>query len=90
MDEREFYTEKRVTKSTNYSCTKCRQAADYEIQWLERTKKNSLPRHASDIDQRKFAKARNHLVRIDDMLMCKNPRCRSRFDIPNYQSVVFT
>jgi hypothetical protein len=29
------------------------------------------------------------MVRIDDMLDCKNPRCRRRFDIPNAQSVVF-
>ncbi|MDT7604858.1 MAG: hypothetical protein QOF61_2855, partial [Acidobacteriota bacterium] len=32
---------------------------------------------------------RDYMVRIDDMLMCKNPRCRKRFDIPNSQSVVF-
>ena len=37
----------------------------------------------------KFAKARDYLVRVDDMLNCPNPRCRGRFEIPNSQSVVF-
>lgn len=89
MDEREFYTERRVSKTASYVCPKCREKADYDVQWLERSKKAKLPSHASEIDRMKFAKARNHLVRIDDMLMCKNQRCRARFDIPNFQSVVF-
>ena len=89
MDEREFYTERRVSKTASYVCPKCRQQGDYDVQWLERSKKRSLPSHASEIDRMKFAKARNHLVRIDDMLLCKNNRCRARFDIPNFQSVVF-
>ena len=89
MDEREFYTERRVTKTASYVCPKCRERSDFEVQWLERSKKKSLPSHASDIDRAKFAKARNHLVRIDDVVVCKNQRCRARFDIPNLQSVVF-
>jgi aspartate carbamoyltransferase regulatory subunit len=28
-------------------------------------------------------------VRIDDMLACRNTRCRRRFEIPSSQSVVF-
>ena len=34
-----------------------------------------------------FAKARDYMVRVDDMLTCV--RCRRRFDIPNFQTVVF-
>jgi hypothetical protein len=89
MDEREFYTERRVTKSASYVCPKCRERADYDVQWIERSKKQSLPPRASEIDRAKFAKARNHLVRVDDVVMCRNNRCRHRFDIPNFQSVVF-
>ena len=89
MDEREFYTERRVTKTASYVCPKCRERSDFDVQWLERSKKKSLPSHAGDIDRAKFAKARNHLVRIDDVVVCKNQRCRARFDIPNLQSVVF-
>jgi len=89
MDERQFYTERRVTKTASYVCPKCRERSDFDVQWLERSKKNSLPSHANEIDRAKFAKARNHLVRIDDVVVCKNQRCRARFDIPNLQSVVF-
>jgi hypothetical protein len=28
-------------------------------------------------------------VRVDDQLMCKNARCRKRFEIPSAQSIVF-
>lgn len=89
MDEREFYTENRVSKKATYTCPKCRQKEEYDVAWLERSKKNSLPRYASDIDRAKFSKSRNHLVRIDDFVVCKNNRCRARFEIPNFQSVVF-
>jgi hypothetical protein len=30
------------------------------------------------------------MLRTDDMLMCKNMRCRKRFEISGVQSVVFT
>jgi hypothetical protein len=29
------------------------------------------------------------MVRIDDMLYCPNPSCRSKFEFPNSQTVVF-
>ena len=34
-----------------------------------------------------FQKARDYMVRVDDQLTCQ--RCRKRFDIPNFQTVVF-
>ena len=89
MDEREFYTERRVKKTASYVCPMCRERADYEVTWIERSKKDRLPPKANEIDRAKFQKARNHLVRVDDVLFCKNNRCRKRFDIPNLQSVVF-
>ncbi len=89
MDEREFYIEKPETKRATYTCPKCRQRSEFQIRWLRRTKKKSLPPGASDYDRAKFAKARDYLVRVDDVLSCPNPRCRCRFEIPNYQTVVF-
>lgn len=89
MDERDFYTEKPETKRASYTCPKCRQSSEFEIRWLRRTKKRELPRGANDYDRAKFAKARDYLVRVDDMLFCPNPRCRNRFEIPNSQTVVF-
>ena len=89
MDERDFYTEKQEIKRATYNCPKCRQSSEFEIRWLRRSKQRELPRGASDYDRAKFAKARDYLVRVDDMLFCPNPRCRNRFEIPNSQTVVF-
>ncbi len=89
MDERDFYTEKQETKRANYVCPKCRQSQEFQIRWLRRTKKRELPRGASDFDRAKFAKARDYMVRVDDMCYCPNPRCRAKFEIPNSQTVVF-
>lgn len=40
-------------------------------------------------DRARFAKSRDYMVRVDDQLMCKNMKCRRRFEIPSSQSVVF-
>lgn len=88
MDERDFYTETPETKRATYACPKCRQSAEFQIRWLRRTKKKSIPSGASDQERAKFAKATDYLVRADDSLVCPNQRCRKRFEIPDYQSVV--
>ena len=89
MDERDLYTEKQETKRASYSCPKCKQTSEFQIRWLRRSKKSSLPRGADDYLRAKFANARDYMVRVDDMLNCPNPRCRGRFEIPNSQTVVF-
>jgi hypothetical protein len=89
MEERDLYDEKEQKKAHNLTCPHCRQAADYEISWLFRTKKKQLPPRADDRDRAKFAKARSYMVRKDDLLMCKNMRCRKRFEIAGVQSVAF-
>jgi len=90
MDEREFFDEKPEKKMASLSCPHCQQASEYEITWLVRTKKKQLPGRADDRDRAKFAKARSYMLRKDDMLACKNLRCRKRFEISGVQSVVFT
>ena len=89
MDEREFFNEKETTKPANLHCTHCRQADTYDVRWLVREKKNSLPRGADERDRAKFAKLRSYMIRRDDLVMCKNIRCRKRFEISGLQSVVF-
>ena len=89
MDERDFYTEKPETKKARYTCPKCRESSEFDVRWLRRTRKREIPRGASDFDRAKFAKARDYLVRVDDVIFCPNARCRHRFEIPNSQSVVF-
>ena len=87
LNERDFFNERQEMKRATFSCPHCRERADYDVRWLTRTKKNSLPRGANEQDRARFAKSRDYMVRIDDMLACRS--CRRRFEIPNSQSVVF-
>ena len=89
MDERDFYDERPEKKMATLNCPHCQQAAEYEITWLSRTKKRQLPPRADDRDRAKFAKARSYMVRKDDMVACKNIRCRKRFEVAGVQSVAF-
>jgi hypothetical protein len=89
LDERELYNEREEKKKHTLMCPHCRQEAEYEIAWLVRTKKNSLPPRADERDRAKFAKARSYMVRRDDLVGCKNMRCRKRFEVTSLQSVAF-
>lgn len=89
MEERDFFDESQVAKPANLSCLHCRTADTYEIRWLVRTKKKSLGGRADERDRARFTKARSYMLRRDDVVLCKNPRCRKRFEISGVQSVVF-
>lgn len=89
MDERDFFDESETRKPATLSCLHCRQSDTYEIRWLVRSKKKALPRGGDERDRAKFAKARSYMIRRDDVLQCKNVRCRKRFEISGVQSVVF-
>ena len=71
------------------TCPHCGQANEYDIGWVVRMKKKQLPGRADERDRAKFAKARSYMVRKDDLLACKNMRCRKRFEISSVQSVAF-
>jgi hypothetical protein len=89
MEERDFYNESETTKPATLSCSHCRQTETYDVRWLTRTKKPALRGPADERDRAKFAKAQSYMIRRDDVLQCKNPRCRKRFEISGLQSVVF-
>lgn len=89
MEERDFFDEKEVLKPANLSCLFCHQTDTYEIRWLERKKKAALRGSADERDRARFAKARSYMLRRDDVVQCKNQRCRKRFEISGVQSVVF-
>jgi hypothetical protein len=89
MDERDFFDEKEAKKPHTLTCPSCRTANEYELNWLVRTKKRQLPGRADERDRAKFAKAQSYMVRRDDMVMCKNMRCRKRFEVAGVQSVAF-
>jgi hypothetical protein len=89
MNEKDIFDEKQEVKKQSYSCTFCGQRDDYDVRWLKRTKKKQSPRSGNQDDRMRFDKSRDYLLRLDDVLMCKNMRCRKRFDIPSSQTVVF-
>ena len=89
MRESDFFNERQELKRATFVCPFCRERGEYDVRWLTRRKKSAPPRGASEQDRSRFAKSRDYMVRVDDMLACRNPRCRKRFEIPTSQSVVF-
>jgi hypothetical protein len=89
MEERDFFDERAEQRNHTLTCPHCGKADEYQIGWLVRRKKNTLPRHADERDRARFAKAQSYMVRRDDTVGCKNIRCRKRFEVNGLQSVAF-
>jgi hypothetical protein len=87
MDEKRFYTEKEETKQIPLVCPHCRQEGTFPVRWMVRTKRDQIPPGANDQDRAQFGKARSYMVRVDDLVACRNIRCRKRFDLTG-QTVV--
>jgi hypothetical protein len=87
MEEREFYEERTEQKTHTLTCPHCGQPGAYELSWLVRRKRAQAPRGADDRDRARFAKAQSYMVRRDDLVGCKNIRCRKRFEVTGIQSV---
>jgi hypothetical protein len=87
LDERSFFADKNETRSENLTCTKCRRSNQYSVRWVRRTKKDRLPPGADERDRAKFAKLRDHLIRVDDEVVCKT--CGRKFEIPSMHSLLF-
>jgi hypothetical protein len=88
MNERDIFNEKQETKKQFYNCTFCGERGEYDVRWLKRTKKKPRP-NMNQNDRMQFEKSRDYMIRVDDVLMCQNNRCRRRFEIPSSQTVVF-
>jgi hypothetical protein len=89
LDERAFYTESRTTKPAALNCPWCRIQDTYDLAWVVRTKKDRLPGGADERDRAKFAKAQSYMVLVDNQAVCRNPRCRRRFDISGVKTMAF-
>jgi hypothetical protein len=89
VEEREMFDEREQKRSHTLTCPHCRQPGEYDLAWLVRTKKRQLPPRADERDRARFAKARSYMVRKDDLVACKNLRCRKRFEVAGVQSVAF-
>jgi hypothetical protein len=87
LDERAFFTERNENRTARYTCNRCRRANEYSIRWVRRVKKDRLPPGADERDRAKFAKLRDHLIRIDDEVVCKS--CGKKIEIPSLHSLMF-
>ncbi len=89
MDERKFFNESNTTKTARLSCPYCRTTETYELRWLIRRKKDRLPPGGDEHDRAKFLKAQSYMVLLDDKAVCRNLRCRRRFDISGIRTTAF-
>lgn len=87
LDERAFFNEKPETRPASYACPRCRRTNQYSVRFVRRSKKDRLPGGADELDRAKFAKLRDHLLRLDDEVTCK--ACGKKFEIPSLHSLVF-
>ncbi len=89
MDERAFFNESKTTKPARLTCPYCRETNEIELAWLLRTKKDRLPGGGDERDRAKFAKSAYYMVLLDDKAVCKNLRCRKRFDVSGIKTTAF-
>ena len=89
MDEKAFYRESPAMKPVTLNCPFCKTSDTYELKWLVRKKIDRLPGGADERDRAKFAKAASYMVLLDDKAMCKNMRCRKRFDVSGVKTTAF-
>lgn len=87
LDERAFFFDKPESRPQRLTCSKCRRTNEYSVRWVRRVKKDRLPPGADERDRAKFAKLRDHLIRVDDEVACKT--CGRRFEIPSMHSLLF-
>jgi transcription elongation factor Elf1 len=87
LDERSFFNDKNETRPARYSCPRCNRTNEYAIRWVRRVKKDRLPPGADERDRAKFEKLRDHLIRVDDEVVCKT--CGKKFEIPSLHSLLF-
>ena len=87
LNERDFFTEKTETRATPLTCPRCHRKNDYQMKWVRRIKKNKIPPGADERDRALYAKLRDYMIRVDDVVHCLT--CRTRFEVPSHQSLVF-
>jgi hypothetical protein len=88
LDERSFFSDKNESRPARYACPRCNRTNEYSVRWVRRSKKDRLPPGADERDRAKFAKLRDHLIRVDDEVVCKT--CGKKFEIPSMHSLLFT
>ena len=87
LDERAFFNEKPEQRPGEFTCPRCRRTNEYAVRWVRRVKKPQPPGGANDADRARYAKLRDHLLRLDDEVVCKS--CGKKFEIPSHHSLLF-
>lgn len=87
MEERDFFVESRSNKPIDLICTFCKTKDTYDLPWVIRKKKPSVPRGADERDRAKFAKSQSYMVLAQDKVACK--RCRRSFDVSGTKTLAF-
>jgi hypothetical protein len=59
------------------------------LRWLVRRKKSKLPPGGDERDRARFLKAQNYMVLLDEKAVCRNLRCRKRFDVSGIKTMAF-
>jgi len=59
------------------------------LNWLVRKKKDRLPPGADERDRARFEKSQSYMVLMDDKVVCKNVRCRKRFEVSGIKTMAF-
>jgi hypothetical protein len=89
LEEKAFYREAPTTKPATLNCPYCRTSDTYDLKWMVRKKVEQVPRGADERDRARFTKFLSYMVLMDDKAMCKNMRCRKRFDISGVKTMAF-
>ncbi|HEY7788958.1 MAG TPA: hypothetical protein VIC33_00445 [Vicinamibacterales bacterium] len=87
LEERDFFHEESEQRPATFTCPRCKRAAEYQVRWVRRTRKERLPPGADERDRALFAKLRDYMIRVDDVIVCGT--CRHRFEIPSHHSLAF-
>ena len=51
LDEKALFNTKPENRSARLQCPRCRRTSDYSVRWMRHSKKDRLPRRASDDDR---------------------------------------
>ena len=87
LDEKAFFTERPENRPAKYPCPRCKRTNEYSVRYVRRTKKDRPPQGGDANDRAKFDKLRDHLLRLDDDVVCKT--CGKKFEIPSLHSMLF-
>lgn len=89
MDEKLFCDESRTTKPAVLNCPSCKQQETYELKWLVRQKKKHPPSRGDEHARARFEKFQSYMLLLDDVVACRNPRCRRNIEISGIKTTAY-